>query len=163
MTAGAPAPPVVVGVDGTATTPLAVAWAADYCGTSVTPLRLVAAYREDPFEAELRAAGAPENSTDSYQLNDAQRDLEEAAAYARSLDPTLPIETVAVPGPAASVLLTEAQRSAMVVVGRVGWDGCTGSSPLLPAQPQLRRPAAPCWSCGREPATHCKGPASSSA
>ena len=98
MTAETPAPPVVVGVDGTVTMPLAVAWAADYCGTKATPLRLVAAYREDPFEAELRAAGPPENSTNSYPLHAAKRDLDEAVAYARALDPTLPLETVALPG-----------------------------------------------------------------
>jgi nucleotide-binding universal stress UspA family protein len=117
MTAGAPASPVVVGVDGTATTPLAVAWAADYCGTNATPLRLVAAYREDPFHAELQATGAPEDSTDSYPLHAAKRDLDEAAAYGRALEPTLPLETVAIPGPAASILLEEALRAAMVVVG----------------------------------------------
>jgi nucleotide-binding universal stress UspA family protein len=109
--------PVVVGVDGTAATPLAVEWAANYCGTNAFRLRLVAAYREDLFEAELRAAGAPDDTTDSYPLHAAQRHLDEAATYARSLDPTLPLETVAVPGLAASVLLAEAQHSAMVVVG----------------------------------------------
>jgi nucleotide-binding universal stress UspA family protein len=117
MTPGASAPPVVVGVDGTASTPLAIAWAADYCATGATRLRIVAAYREDPFEAELRTASAPDANADSYSLHAAQRDLDEAAAYARSLDPTLSLETAALPGPPASVLLAEAQRSAIVVVG----------------------------------------------
>lgn len=83
MTAATPGPPVVVGVDGTAATLLAVEWAANYCGGNAHPLRLVAAYREDFFEAELRAAGGSDHGSDSETLHAAQRHLDAAAIVAR--------------------------------------------------------------------------------
>ena len=51
--------PVVVGIDGSPTMFLAVAWAVDYAGSLSAPLRIVVVYHPDALEDEVLAAGAP--------------------------------------------------------------------------------------------------------
>jgi nucleotide-binding universal stress UspA family protein len=78
-------------------------------------VRFGAAYRSDALEEELAARATADGSDRARQT--AQQHLDEAAKFARSVNPTLLLETVAVPGTPASVLLEEAQRSVMIVVG----------------------------------------------
>ena len=93
---------VVVGVDGSPTAALAVAWAAEAAHAHDATLRLVAAYR-DRLVAEPRA--------EAVDLLDA------AVAQARCLFPDLVIETMDVPGSPANVLLSESEDALALVVG----------------------------------------------
>ena len=127
--------PVVVGVDGSPTMFLAVAWAVDYAGSRSAPLRIVVVYHRDALEDEVIAAGAPTDQSHPRTLNLARQHADAAAAHARSLDPHLHVETACIPGVPAKVLLEEAQRSALIVVGsrRLGrlhraFSGSTGAA-----------------------------------
>jgi nucleotide-binding universal stress UspA family protein len=93
---------VVVGVDGSPTAALAVAWAAEAAHAHDATLRLVAAYR-DRLVAEPRA--------EAVDLLDA------AVAQARRLFPDLVIETMDVPGSPTTVLLSESEDALALVVG----------------------------------------------
>ena len=93
---------VVVGVDGSPTAALAVAWAAEAAQGHDATLRLVAAYR-DRLVAEPRA--------EAVDLLDA------AVAQARRLFPDLVIERMDVPGSPTTVLLSESEDALALVVG----------------------------------------------
>ena len=127
--------PVVVGIDGSPTMFLAVAWAVDYAGSLSAPLRIVVVYHPDALEDEVLPAGAPRDSSHPRALHLAHQHADAAAAYARSLDPDLHVETACIPGAPTTVLLKEAQRSALIVVGspRLGrlhraFTGSTGAA-----------------------------------
>lgn len=93
---------VVVGVDGSPTTALAVAWAAEAAQRHEVKLRLVAAYRDHPV-AQARALAAE-------QLN-------AAATRARRLFPDLVIETTVVAGSPTTMLLSASAEAVALVVG----------------------------------------------
>ena len=127
--------PVVVGIDGSPTMFLAVAWAVDYAGSLSAPLRIVVVYHPDVLEDEVLPAGAPPDSSHPRALRIAQQHADAAAAHARSLDPNLHVDTACIPGAPTTVLLKEAQRSALIVVGspRLGrlhraFTGSTGAA-----------------------------------
>ena len=73
MSISAEGKPVVVGVDGSPTMFLAVAWAVDYAGSTSAPLRIVVVYQRDALEDELLAAGAPTDSSHPRALHVAQQ------------------------------------------------------------------------------------------
>ena len=93
---------VVVGVDGSPTAALAVAWAAEAARDHDATLRLVAAYR-DRSVAEARA--------------EAVKQLDAAVAQARHLFPDLVIETMDLAGSPTTVLLSESADALALVVG----------------------------------------------
>jgi nucleotide-binding universal stress UspA family protein len=90
--------PVVVGIDGSPTMFLAVAWAVDYAGSRSAPLRIVVVYHPDVLEDEVLAAGAPPDSSPPPASHLAHQHADAAAAHARSLDPNLHVETACIPG-----------------------------------------------------------------
>ncbi len=94
-------PAVVVGVDGSPTAALAVAWATEAAQRHRAKLRLVAAYREHHPEARATAI----------------QQLSAAAAEARRLFPDLAIETIDVAGSPTTVLLSESAEAVALVVG----------------------------------------------
>jgi nucleotide-binding universal stress UspA family protein len=135
MSISAEAKPVVVGVDGSPTMFLAVAWAVDYAGSTSAPLRIVVVYQRDALEDELLAAGAPTDSSHPRALHVAQQHADAAAAHARSLNPELHVESACLPGTPTTILLEEGQRSALIVLGspRLGrlhraFTGSTGAA-----------------------------------
>ena len=93
---------VVVGVDGSPTAALAVAWAAEAARGHDATLRLVAAYRDRPV-AEARA--------------EAVEQLDAAVAQARRLFPDLVIEAMDLSGSPTTVLLSESGDALALVVG----------------------------------------------
>ena len=135
MSINAEGKPVVVGVDGSPTMFLAVAWAVDYAGSTSAPLRIVVVYQRDALEDELLAAGAPTDSSHPRALHVAQQHADAAAAHARSLNPKLHVESACLPGTPTTILLEEGQRSALIVLGspRLGrlhraFTGSTGAA-----------------------------------
>ncbi|MEO8828143.1 universal stress protein [Lapillicoccus sp.] len=109
---------VVVGVDGSVTADLAVAWAAEYAGALRSPLRIVTAYPPDASAEEIRAATDDGRKAGTHALRLAWQHLDDAARSATTaLGPDLQLETVPVPGSPTSVLLDESQRAAILVVG----------------------------------------------
>ena len=127
--------PVVVGIDGSPTMFLAVAWAVDCAGSLSAPLRIVVVYHPDVLQHQGLAAGAPAARAHPPALRIAQQHADAAAAHARSLDPNPHVETACIPGAPTTVLLEEAQRSALIVVGspRLGrlhraFTGSTGAA-----------------------------------
>ena len=117
MSTNAESRPVVVGVDGSPTMFLAVAWAVDYASSTSAPLRIVVAHHPDALEDELLAAGAPSDRSQPRVVRVAQQHADAAAAHARALDPHVHIESAALPGAPTTILLEEAQRSALMVLG----------------------------------------------
>jgi nucleotide-binding universal stress UspA family protein len=93
---------VVVGVDGSPTAALAVAWAAEAARDHDATLRLVAAYRGRPV-AEAHA--------------EAVEQLDAAVAQARRLFPDLVIESMNLSGSPTTVLLSESGDALVLVVG----------------------------------------------
>lgn len=92
---------VVVGVDGSPSAALAVAWAADIAHRQERTLRLVAAYPDRPGASDAAAVEL----------------LRAAAEQARSLFPELVVETADVAGSPRTVLLRESAAAAALVVG----------------------------------------------
>ena len=117
MSTNAESRPVVVGVDGSPTMFLAVAWAVDFASSTSAPLRIVVAHHPDALEDELLAAGAPSDRSQPRVVRVAQQHADAAAAHARALDPHVHIESAALPGAPTTILLEEAQRSALMVLG----------------------------------------------
>jgi nucleotide-binding universal stress UspA family protein len=109
--------PVLVGVDGSPAMFLAVACAVDDAGSLSAPLRIVVVYHPEVLEDEVLAAGAPPDSSHPRPLRLAHQHADAAAAHAKSLDPNLHEGTACIAGARTTVLLEEAHRSALIVVG----------------------------------------------
>lgn len=109
---------VVVGVDGSAATGIALDWAMERARATGAPLRLVAAYPADAFLAPVggRVVG-PDRRTHAALETVARHHLKEAERRVHELAPGLEVESAALGGPTRAVLLHEAQRAEVVVVG----------------------------------------------
>ncbi|WNV87440.1 universal stress protein [Umezawaea sp. Da 62-37] len=118
------APPVVVGVDGSATALDAVLWAADDCARHHVPLLLVHCY-------SLPTRGYPDMLVDAQGLLTTLQDLgtqwlDEAAVAALAAAPGITVQTRSVMAPDISQLIDESAHARMVVVGSRGLGGFTG-------------------------------------
>ena len=106
---------VIVGVDGSETSLGAVQWAADYAAATGAAISLVAAW-EWPT-----SYGWPIPLPEEYNpASDAERILAEAADAVREKHPSLGVETIAVEGPAAKVLVDASKDAALLAVGSRG-------------------------------------------
>ncbi|MEP6632501.1 MAG: universal stress protein, partial [Lapillicoccus sp.] len=110
---------VVVGVDGSPATALAVDWAVARARMTGAPLRLVSAYLADNIIAPVPGArtGGPGRLRPTGGQVVALHHLDAAVRRIRTAAPTADVETAAVAGPARAVLLHEAQRAQVIVVG----------------------------------------------
>jgi nucleotide-binding universal stress UspA family protein len=118
------APPVVVGVDGSAAALDAVVWAADDCARHHVPLLLVHCY-------SLPTRGYPDMLVNAQELLATLQDLgtqwlDEAAVAALAAAPGITVRTRSVMTPDVSQLIDESTRARMVVVGSRGLGGFTG-------------------------------------
>lgn len=135
--------PVVVGYDNSDEARFALAFAADQAADRQVPLRIVLAYTLVVTDLGL-GTGVPwdEQMVDSI-AELANKDAAEAADGVRAAHRDLAVEVIAQPGPAAAVILENAQDASLVVVGsrgRSGWrDKLVGGT-------------------SRQVATHCKAP-----
>ncbi|MEO6083333.1 MAG: universal stress protein [Umezawaea sp.] len=118
------APPVVVGVDGSATALDAVAWAADDCARHHLPLRLVHCYT-------FPTGGYPELIVDGQGFAAALEErgrqwLEEAEVAAHTCAPDVTVETRLLLTPTIPQLIEESKHARAVVLGSRGLGGFTG-------------------------------------
>jgi len=108
---------LVVGVDGSPSAALAVAWGVDAARRHDSGLRLVVAYRDHPLADAVRERVGQNPAEELTSWAVALERLETAAANARRLGPDLVVETSAMAGPATSVLLRASESAAAIVVG----------------------------------------------
>lgn len=131
-----PVPRVVVGVDGSAPSVLALQWAAGYAGAIRATVEAVSAWH---VPAEWGLAGLPLGWDPEENAGEV---LQQAitAAFGDSVPPNL---TRAIrQGPAAGVLLDAAQGAVLVVVGSRGHGGFVGT--LLGSVSAALAEHAPC-------------------
>lgn len=109
--------PIVVGVDGTDTDSVVLAWATREAALHGSELLLVHAWQPASVD---RAPYAPscEYGHDKIEADRAHDTLAAAEKTVQALDPTITIRTVAIPDRAAPVLLEAAEHAAMLVLGR---------------------------------------------
>jgi nucleotide-binding universal stress UspA family protein len=123
MTTAAGAP-VVVGVDGSERSLLAVGLAAHMAARRARSLRIVHAFIWPELHVPL--GPSPEGPPEGGLANDAKRLLMEAMAHAQKLRPDVTVTGEIVVGAPVQVLLAEAHGAAMVVLGDRGLGGFTG-------------------------------------
>src|SRR5919202_2507591 len=113
---------IVVGVDGSAGSVLAVRWAATEARLRDAELRVVAAYHRQPSGLHVTAGRQAHPVADE----NASAVVHEAVTEARSNAPDVEVRGVALPGYAVPVLLHAAEEAALLVVGARGEGGLPG-------------------------------------
>jgi len=116
--------PVVVGVDGSPSSDLATAWAADEATRRRVPLRVVHAFIWPLMHLHL--GPGPDAPAHAGLRAEAVRILDDAKSLARSRHPELDVQTVLVTGMIVPVLLGESRNAQIVVLGSRGLGGFTG-------------------------------------
>ena len=105
--------PVVVGVDGSASSRQALDWAVDEATRRHLPLHVVCAWQSD-YAAETVAPLVPSIEDDCRAV------VEAAAAYARAVSAGLDVTTATVHAQAASALIAASRSADTVVIGSRG-------------------------------------------
>jgi nucleotide-binding universal stress UspA family protein len=123
VTAG-PARPVLVGVDGSESSLTAVELGVREARLHGRPLRLVHAFVWPLLGVHV--GPSPEGPPEGGLAAEADRLLAGALERARRADPELPVTGEVVTGHLVPVLLAEARRAALVVLGDRGLGGFTG-------------------------------------
>ncbi|MFG2317255.1 universal stress protein [Streptomyces tendae] len=108
--------PLVVGVDGSDGSLLAIDWAVDEAQRHGLTLRLIYASLWERYEGALPAMGRERPSEQVM----AENIVGTAAERVRRYDPSLTVETDTVPAEAVSALLAEGRHAAAVVTGSRG-------------------------------------------
>lgn len=116
--------PIVVGVDGSPQSRVAIDLAVREARLRRHPLRLIHAF-EWPLLG-VHVGPSPAGPPGGGLAAEADRVLAEALDHATRTGPDLPVTGEVVPGLAAAVLLSEARRATMVVLGHRGLGGFTG-------------------------------------
>ncbi|WP_327319565.1 universal stress protein [Streptomyces sp. NBC_01235] len=111
--------PVVAGVDGSAESLAAAAWAAREAERRDRPLRLVHAWDWHPRQQEREIAGAA-------QRHLARRSLRQAEDRVRAECPDVRLTDEQMEGPAVAALLKAADQADLMVLGSRGLSGFTG-------------------------------------
>jgi nucleotide-binding universal stress UspA family protein len=119
-----PGAPVVVGVDGSEQSRLAVRAAAREAAWRHRPLRVVHAFAWPLLRASV--APSPGGPVEVGLREDAERMVREATAAASQREPDLAVSGEVVTGAVSQVLLDESQRAAIMVLGSRGLGGFTG-------------------------------------
>jgi nucleotide-binding universal stress UspA family protein len=123
MTAGAGAP-VVVGVDGSAHSLIAVEAAVAEAALRHRPLRVVHALVWIPAIAAADPVALPPAHETHRKRGEAY--VDEAVAHAARCEPTVGVTGRVVPGPPSTVLVDESRRADLVVVGASGHTDIAG-------------------------------------
>jgi nucleotide-binding universal stress UspA family protein len=114
---------IVVGVDGSDGASAALEFAAAEAALRETPLRIVSAWEVPPaiYGSGFTPPLTPE-TVDAFRKRGLQV-AEDAAATAKTLQRSLQIETLAIQGQPADVLLEQGADAELIVVGRRGLGG----------------------------------------
>lgn len=112
---------IVVGVDGSAGSRAALAFAAHEAALRGATLRVVAGW-ELPYTAYSGGLMPPLNLRDVVR-EDAEQAAKTAAEEAEALEPGIYCEHVAIEGQPAETLVRESERATMLVVGSRGHGG----------------------------------------
>ncbi len=113
---------IVVGVDGSAGSQVAVEFAAREAAAHRAALRIVSAWEVPP--SVLSSGGVAPDIYQSFEA-EARHIVKEAAARVAELEPTVPREERLVEGHAGNALVGEAQTADLVVIGRRGHGALT--------------------------------------
>ncbi|MFD8496775.1 universal stress protein [Amycolatopsis sp. NPDC059657] len=116
--------PIVVGVDGSASSLHAACWAADEAAWRKAPLRLVHAVSR-PALAYGGGAGLPDEFSAALEA-DGRQYLADACALVLTLHPELPVEIDLAAGEAVASLLELSHSAQLMVLGSSGQGGFTG-------------------------------------
>ena len=134
---------IVVGTDGSDTAAVAVALAVDLAQRSGATLHLVSAYRDPATSIAVAHAGAAAVSDSSLTAAAVKGASEELLAEAAKGAEAVPVETHAVAGAPADVLISVAESvGADVIV--VGSKGMKGARRLIGSVPNSVAHRAPC-------------------
>jgi nucleotide-binding universal stress UspA family protein len=116
---------VVVGVDGSAASAAAMAWAARYATALGATLRVVLAWHYPAPVGPAPTGVAPESVNQEVEQSRYEI-LDKAVATAFGDSPSVPIERKAVYGHPAQVLIDESKDADLLVVGNRGHGGFSG-------------------------------------
>jgi nucleotide-binding universal stress UspA family protein len=127
MTSNIVARPIVVGVDGSASSMYAARWAAGEASRRRRPLRLVHAVNASPL-AYTSGLGSPESFAEFFEAleSDGRRHLIDAETAVRGAHPDLEIDTELQSADPVPTLITESGQAWMIVLGSRGLGGFTG-------------------------------------
>jgi nucleotide-binding universal stress UspA family protein len=115
--------PLIVGVDGSAASLLAVDWAVDEASRLGLSLRLVHAFVPQRDQRALARTGDPEPSSARVLEDDI---VTVTAARARRRDLDVKVDAEAVPGDVLPVLMEESRHASALVIGARGLGELTG-------------------------------------
>jgi nucleotide-binding universal stress UspA family protein len=115
---------IVVGVDGSRNSIAALEWAGDWAKRTAAHLRAVSVWWHTPLPASPAQPGVGWPSLGDAH-DEAQRELD-ACVGASDLPPSVKVETCAREGEPARILLEEAARGGLLVVGARGHGGFLG-------------------------------------
>lgn len=144
---------VVVGIDGSAASDAAVAYACDQAANRRLPVTVIHCWRSTPVMATNMWAPTPPFVSDSDIEQSAQQLLDQAAAMIRARHPDLALSAQLIHGSAAEALSTASEDAPLVVVGgrdrelhEPGWLGgiplrlaATSHCPIVVVPSQSRR------------------------
>jgi nucleotide-binding universal stress UspA family protein len=111
---------IVVGVDGSPASKVAVEFATREAAVHGVALRLVTAW-EMPTSV-LSGGGVPTELYKSFEAA-ARTTVDEAAALAKTVEPSVVVETRVVEGHAGNALVEESADAGLVAIGRRGHSG----------------------------------------
>ncbi|MFC4469908.1 universal stress protein [Streptomyces xiangluensis] len=115
--------PLIVGVDGSASSLVAVDWAVDEAARHGLPLRLVYASLWERYEGAAPSGSAAEHPSEEVLADNI---VGSAAERARRRNPEVKVSTEVVPEDAASALLLEGHNASALVTGSRGRGQLTG-------------------------------------
>jgi nucleotide-binding universal stress UspA family protein len=116
--------PIVVGVDDTPESLLAVDWAAHEAAARHQPLQILHAFIWPLLHVPL--GPAPEGPPEGGFRNAAEHIVAGAVARARAAQPGLTVTTVTPEAAPAAALIAQSRRASLVVLGHRGLDRVTG-------------------------------------
>lgn len=122
MTSNIVAHPIVVGVDGSASSMHAARWAAEEASRRRLVLRLVHAVNASPL-AYTSGLGSPESFAEFFEAleSDGRRHLVDAETAVRRAHPDLKIDTDLQSADPVPTLITESGHARMIVLGSRDW------------------------------------------
>lgn len=125
MTSARKAECVVVGVDGSPASAIAMAWAARYAKALGTTVRVVMAWHYPAAAGPAPIGVAPAAVSGEVEANK-QAELDKAVAATFGESPSVQVETKIAYGHPAQVLVDESRDADLLVVGSRGHGGFTG-------------------------------------